>query len=142
MSLIADSGALYALYDADDAHHRAVKSVVEREDGAIFIPVAILAEVDHLLLEHLGVPAEMDFLDAITRGAYLLESLTPADVTRCRDIVERYRDLKSGLADAAVVATAERLGIHRILTLDERDFRVLRSKRGAPFTLLPADREG
>jgi hypothetical protein len=38
-----------------------------------------------------------------------------------------------------VVATAERLDVYRILTVDLRDFRVIRSRAGKPFTLLPAD---
>jgi predicted nucleic acid-binding protein len=37
------------------------------------------------------------------------------------------------------MATAERLGIRRILTVDERHFRVVRSADGKPFQLLPAD---
>jgi len=38
-----------------------------------------------------------------------------------------------------VIATAERLGIRTILTVDERDFRAVRTSRGEPFVLLPAD---
>ncbi len=34
MTLIADSGAIYALYDADDAHHASVSKTVENERGA------------------------------------------------------------------------------------------------------------
>jgi predicted nucleic acid-binding protein len=40
--------------------------------------------------------------------------------------------------DAAVIATAERLSIDTVLTLDERDFRAVRSRIG-PLRLLPAD---
>ena len=36
------------------------------------------------------------------------------------------------------MATAERLGVPRILTLDERDFRAVRPLKG-PFVLLPSD---
>jgi predicted nucleic acid-binding protein len=43
------------------------------------------------------------------------------------------------LADASVIATAERLGTRRILTVDERHFRVVRASDGKPFILLPAD---
>jgi predicted nucleic acid-binding protein len=46
--------------------------------------------------------------------------------------------LDIGLADAAVVATAERLKIPRILAVDERGFRDIRPRRGH-FMLLPAD---
>ena len=48
-------------------------------------------------------------------------------------------DLNLGLADAAVIATAERLNVQRILTVDERQFRAVRSVDGKPFTLVPAD---
>lgn len=138
MTLIADSGALYALYDADDDYHVGVKEVIERERGAILIPMAILAEVDYLLREFLNVDAELDFLDGIISGSFNLETLTANDLDRCRELIATYRDLDLGLADAAVIATAERLGINRILTVDERDFRAVRPKKGS-FTLLPAD---
>ena len=42
-------------------------------------------------------------------------------------------------SDASVVAVAERLGTDRILTVDQRDFRVVRSARGKAFYLLPGD---
>lgn len=54
-------------------------------------------------------------------------------------LIERYRDLDLGLADTAVMATAERRGTLRILTVDERDFRAVLSRNGKPFVLLPAD---
>jgi predicted nucleic acid-binding protein len=139
MALIADSGAIYALYDADDRHHAAVAAAVEDDAGPVVIPVATLAEIDYLLREHLGVDAELQFLDGILQGFYTLEPLVEADVRRCRELVEQYRDLDLGLTDASVVAAAERLGIHRILTLDERDFRAGRPRKGGAFTLLPAD---
>jgi predicted nucleic acid-binding protein len=140
MTLIADSGALYALYDKDDAYHTRVREVVERERGAIVVPVAILAELDYLLREFLGIEAELDFLDSVIRGAFNLEPFTGGDVERCRELVAGYRDLDLGLADAAVIATAERLGVPRVLTVDERDFRAVRP-RGRAFTLLPSDSE-
>ncbi|MFQ5545605.1 MAG: PIN domain-containing protein [Acidiferrobacterales bacterium] len=138
MTLVADSGALYALYDADDAHHAEVRLVVENERGAIIIPTVILAELDYLLREFLGVDAELDFLDNIISGAFTLEWLVSDDLERCRELIAGYRDLDLGLADSAVIATAERLGIQRILTVDERDFRAVRPRKGS-FVLLPAD---
>jgi predicted nucleic acid-binding protein len=39
VTIIADTGALYALYDADDLHHTAVREVLERERGPIVVPV-------------------------------------------------------------------------------------------------------
>lgn len=139
MALVADSGALYALYDARDRHHRAVIRVVERERGPILIPVAILAEIDYLLRVRLGSRAVLKFLDGIATGGLMLEQFQPPDLKRTRTLLETYADLDLGLADATVIATAERLRLRRILTVDERDFRAVRAIDGSPFTLLPAD---
>jgi hypothetical protein len=132
MSLVADTGGLYALY--------AVRGVILKEPGPIIVPSAILGELDYLLREFLGVDAELDFLDGLISGALRLEPMTPADVLRSRELVATYRDLDLGLGlvDGAVIATAERLGIPRVLTVDERDFRAVRPK-GKPLTLLPSD---
>ncbi|HSF19289.1 MAG TPA: PIN domain-containing protein [Vicinamibacteria bacterium] len=138
MSLVADTGGLYALYDADDAHHAAIREIIQKEPGPIIVPSAVLGELDYLLREFLGVDAELDFLDGLISGALSLEPMTPADVVRSRELVATYRDLDLGLVDSSVIATAERLGIRRVLTVDEHDFRAVRPK-GKPLTLLPSD---
>jgi predicted nucleic acid-binding protein len=139
MGLVADSGCLLALYDADDRHHAATAAVVDAEAGPLIIPVAILAEVDYLLRKQLGTEAESVFLSDLASGAFTLEPFHPEDLKRCRELIGIYRELDLGIADAAVIATAERRGIDRILTLDLHDFRVVRNRRGRAFTLLPAD---
>lgn len=139
MALIADSGAIYALYDARDRYHSAVAHVIDNERGAIIVPMAILAEIDYLLRIRLGSRALLRFLEGISVGGFSLEPFTSHDLNNCQRLLETYADLDIGLADAAVIATAGRLGTRRILTLDERHFRVVRASDGKPFTLLPAD---
>ncbi len=139
MALIADSGAVYALYDARDRHHSAVARVVGDEHGSIIVPTAILAEIDYLLRFRLGSRALFRFLEGISAGGFSLEPFTSQDLASCQSLLRTYADLNLGLADASVVATAERLGIRRVLTVDERHFRVVRAADGKPFTLLPAD---
>jgi predicted nucleic acid-binding protein len=139
VALIADSGALYAIYDAGDKHHKAVANVLKAELGPIIVPAVILAEIDYLLREHLGIDAELDFIHDLSRGVYGLEPPAKDDLVRCRELIDEYRNLDLGLVDAAVIATAERLRISRLLTVDERDFRVVQSKMRRPFTLLPGD---
>jgi hypothetical protein len=139
MAAIADSGAIYGLYNRRDRHHRALRAAIVREPGAILIPAAILSEIDYLLSAKLGVEAELDFLGDILAGAFTLEPFVPADLRRSHELIEQYRSLDLGLADSAVIAAAERVGTRRILTVDERHFRVVRSSDGKPFTLLPAD---
>lgn len=139
MAIVADAGAIYALYDKKDRHSTAVRRTLDHEHGIVVIPVAILGELDYLLREHLSIRAELDFIDSVLSGAFALENPTLEDLARCHELITTYRDLNLGLADAAVIATAERLEINRILTVDERDFRIVRPKSGRPFILLPSD---
>ena len=139
MALICDTGGIYALYDADDIHHIAVRAVVEAEAGPLYLPSILLAELDYLLTTRLGPDAELDFLEGLSDGAYVLIHPTAEDLIRCRELIVQYRDLSRGLADASVVVTAERLGIPRLLTVDERHFRVVQATNFSHFVLLPAD---
>src|SRR5438128_10953696 len=123
MALICDSGAVYALYDADDTRHPSVRTAVEAESGPLYLPVMLVAEIDYLLTTRLSVDAELEFLEGIQEGSYSLVLPTSADLGRCREVMEQYRDLRVGIADASVVATAERLQVQRLLTLDHRHFR-------------------
>ena len=102
--------------------------------------MAILAEIDYLLRVRLGIRAVKRFLEGIAVGGFSLEPFTAQDLQRCQELLSTYADLDLGLADASVVATAERKAVRRILTVDLRDFRAVRAADGKPFTLLPADR--
>jgi uncharacterized protein len=56
------------------------------------------------------------------------------------DVTTGYRDGYVGITDAANVVLADRYRTTRLLTLDQRHFRVLRPLWGAnSFTLLPLD---
>ena len=139
MALTADSGGIYGLYDADERRHPAIRAALRAEQDPVIIPMPVLSEIDYLLRKKLGIRAELDFVDDIRAGAFTLEPCLPDDLTRCASQIETYRDLDLGLAGACVVATAERIGTLRILTVDERHFRLIRTASGKPLTLLPAD---
>ena len=57
---------------------------------------------------------------------------------RIAELVARYRDLPLGTVDASVVATAERLNVTDIATLDRRHFTIVQPSTASPFTLLPS----
>ena len=52
--------------------------------------------------------------------------------------MKKYRDVPMDLADATLVALAERRGLYRVFTLDA-DFRIYRIKGRKPFELVPDD---
>jgi hypothetical protein len=139
MAIIADSGAVYGLYDRRDAFHASLRAAIEAARDLIVLPAPILGEIDYLLRLRLGNRALLRFLADKQERAFVVETVTMADLRRCASLIEKHSDLDLGLADASVVAVAERVGTDRILTVDHRDFRVVRSARGRPFHLLPAD---
>jgi predicted nucleic acid-binding protein len=140
MALIVDASALYAHADADEPAHAEIAEILDAEPGALVTTELVVAEADYLIRERLGAAAELAFLDDLLEGTFLVECLDKPGLTKAREIVDRYRDLGVGLADASIVVVADRLGTDRLLTLDERHFRVLRPLRGGTFTILPTGR--
>lgn len=59
------------------------------------------------------------------------------DIPPIKNLMEKYSDLPMDLADAALVRVAEREGLRRVLTLNQRDFSVYRLPRKGRFILLP-----
>ena len=66
-----------------------------------------------------------------------MDSSRQKDYSRAAEILRHYSDAKLDLVDALIVATAERLNITRILTLDHPDFQLIRSKHCVSFELFP-----
>lgn len=100
----------------------------------------VLAELDYLLMRHIGRRAQSALLEEIAGGAYQLEAFTRNDVTRAKEIIDRYQDLDIGLADASIVVLAERYGVSDVLSLDQRHFRAMRIGPRKRFKVLPFDR--
>lgn len=135
--IVADTGAIVALIDADNAHHGRLLDAYDASPHEWILPWAVLPEVDHILLAHVGPEAEIAFLRDLAEGAFAVEWGIENDLVRAREICERYRDLRLGLVDGVVAAVAERLGASAIATLDLRHFGAIEI-RGRP-RLLPRD---
>jgi uncharacterized protein len=136
--ILLDTSGLLAALDASQRHHREAAASLAAASPPLSLSPFVLAELDYLLLARVGAAARASLLEEVKRGAYLLETLTGADVARAQAIIERYSDLGISLADASIVVLAERHRVRDVLTLDERHFRIL-TVDGKPFRLLPAD---
>jgi predicted nucleic acid-binding protein len=97
----------------------------------------VITEVAYLIAARLGVEAEVRFLGDVAAGAFAVEPVDPTDWLRIAELVSRYRDLPLGTVDASVIATAERLGIREVATVDRRHFSVVRPRHTPAFVLLP-----
>lgn len=137
--IVLDTGGLYAALDANETlHGRAVAALAAARPPRLLSPF-VLAELDYLIGSRVGHAAQVALLDEITRGAYRLDEFTAEDVGDARRVMERYADLRIGLADASVVVLAIRHRTLDLLCTDERHFRSLRGAGGKPFRLLPFD---
>jgi len=129
-----DSSAVFALLNRRDPDHRRVKAALEEDRGPYFVPAAVLGEIAYLVEERLGQKVMDIFLGDLASGAYSLEC-GEDQLPRARELARKYADLPLGFTDAAVAACAEVNG-KRVLTLDTRDFSVIRKETG--LTILPA----
>ena len=135
--IIVDTGAMIALVDAGDEHHRVLREIYDDNPGAWVLPWAVLPEVDYLVATQLGPKAQAAWLADLAEGAFLIEWGRDDDLTVAERINRQYRSLGLGLVAAVVMATAERLKANAIATLDLRHFGAVAIK-GSP-KLFPRD---
>ena len=119
MAVLVDTGALYALADADDAWHERAVEWLDGERDVLAVPVTVLPDVCYLLSRRLGQGHERQFVESIGRGEIAVEPIVRADLARAA-ILPTYPAI--GFVGASVVALAERLGITRLATTDRRHF--------------------
>jgi predicted nucleic acid-binding protein len=120
--IVADTGAVIALIDADDRHHRSLVALYRSKPEAWILPWAILPEVDYLLAAHVGRRAEESFVADLAAGSFAVEWGDERDLAEADRICRRHKTLSLGLVDAVVMTVAERLRADAIATLDLRDF--------------------
>jgi uncharacterized protein len=137
--IVLDTSGLLAIIDAGQEDHAAVHRAIAGEPGPFLVSPFVLAELNYLLMTRLGVAAETDLLREVAAGVYDLVTFGVEDLVEAADLIERYQDLKIGLADASVAVIAAKTRTTRLLTLDRRHFRVIKPLWGTTFTLLPAD---
>lgn len=135
--IIADTGAVLALLDADEEHHAPLRELFEAAPHRWILPWAILPEVDYLVASQLGTQAEEAFLADLAEGTFAVEWGRDEDLTQARRICSKYRSLRLGLVDGVVMAVAERTKAEAIATLDLRHFGAV-AIAGDP-KLLPRD---
>jgi len=137
--ILVDTNAVLQMVSSSAMHHEEVKRVVNEVDGPFLLSPFVLAELDYMLGKRHGQGAQLALLAEIAEGAYELAEFGRSDLEQATAVMRRYADLRVGLADASIVALAERHGTADVLTFDRRHFRAMRGPGGRPFRLLPDD---
>ena len=137
--ILLDTSGLLAAIAGSQRTNAAARRALDGEVGPLVLSPFVLAELDYLLTRWSSPDDALALMREVERRTYELAEFDANDVGRSADVVESYRDLDIGLADASIVVLAARLRTKRILTLDERHFRALRPLDAGHFVLLPAD---
>ena len=131
--ILADTSGLIALLDRSDSRHAEVRPYHRN----LVVPTTVLTEFDYLATKRVGSALVRDFYRSIENGFVTHASLEEADVRRALELMDTYEDARIGLADASVIALAERYRLPRILTLDRRHFLLVKPKGLTHLELLP-----
>jgi predicted nucleic acid-binding protein len=138
MTLIIDTGFLYATFDDTDKHHRAVtKTIRHVRNERLILPTPTIIELGLLMNNRLGRQATSRFISDLEKSPVVLEPLDRNDFSRIGELLFQYQAARLDFVDAAITAMAERLNIRRILTVDQRDFRMIRPRHCEYFEILP-----
>ncbi len=135
--LLVDTGVFLAAADDNDPDHGACVDMFASTNEELVTTALVVAEAGYLIERQLGAAAEAAFFRSLADGDARVESLTESDFARTAELIERYADFPLGGTDASLVAVAERLGLHRIATLDHRHFSAVRPNHTDAFHLLP-----
>ncbi|MGQ0735106.1 MAG: type II toxin-antitoxin system VapC family toxin [Acidobacteriota bacterium] len=122
MSVLLDTGIVYAYYDRSDRWHERARALIRGEQRGLILPAPVIPEVDHLLGQRLGAKGRLTFYAGIVEGYYLVADVPRESYGRIAELNRRFEDLDLGFVDAAVIAVAEALGLTRLATTDRRHF--------------------
>jgi predicted nucleic acid-binding protein len=134
---VADTSFVVALGNLADKWHSACNKAKRGED-TIALPQSVLAEVGYMFNRELDNRAMASFLRGLNETKFRVIPLETEDLLRTADILDQYADSRLDFVHATIVAVAERLGITRILTLDQRDFHIVRPRHAPHFERLPS----
>jgi uncharacterized protein len=141
VTLIADTGALYAAFDRADAHHREIANFLRTTSHKPIVSPLVLAELDHLLLVRLGEEARAEAMVELADTTQVA-TFTHTMFVLAAGIAAQYTSISLGLTDASIMVLAQQYGTRDLLTTDQRHFRAVRpvlAQKDATYRLLPFD---
>ncbi len=135
--LIVDTGPLVALLNENDPDHESCADLLESHDGELLITPYVLTETCYLLAKYVSPDAEINLVEAISAGDLVQTTTEQDDLARMAELMKQYRGFPLGIADASVIALAERFKVSSVATLDHRHFHAIAPRHTTALTLLP-----
>lgn len=133
--VLVDAGPIVAILSRRDQYHKICVDALRNMPGPLFTCWPVLTESAWLLRRNAS--AVQQLLRSMDSGFLEALPLNTADALPIAAILNKYRDIRIQLADAALLHLAARDGFETIFTLDQRDFAVYRLPKGRPLRILP-----
>ncbi len=134
--MLIDTGPILAMVDESDEHHDRCREALLGLRLPLTTTLPVLTEAMHLLGRRLGWRGQEALWSLIDRQDLVIHPVDLLTLTRCAELMERYRNLPMDFADASLVAVAESLRSPVIFTLD-RHFTVYRTRSGRSIKTVP-----
>jgi uncharacterized protein len=135
--LLVDAGPLIAYLNRNDLDHARCSELLSSRTDDLLLTPYVVTEACYLVAKYVGAAAEINLVDAIAAGDFLQVDITIADLARMAQLMRQYVDFPLGVADASVIAVAERLSLHEVATLDYRHFNAVAPSHTTALKLLP-----
>jgi len=133
--VLVDTGPLVAIMSRTDQHHKTCVEALHDLPGPLFSCWPVITEAAWLLRGHRGAVPQL--LGSISEGFLELLPIQSAEAVEIGKLMDKYRNIRPQLADAALVYLAERDGFDTIFTLHRRDFSVYQAGRKRAFRIIP-----
>ena len=135
--ILVDAGPLIAIIDRGEPDHRICVEALSSLTGPMLTTWPALTEAIYLLGRAGGWPAQEALWKLLARDDLQLVDLDQSLLRRTRALMKKHVDVPMDLADATLVAAAEKLKLNRILTLDS-DFQIYRLAGKRYFEVIPS----
>lgn len=136
-SVIVDASFLVSLTNPKERHHQACVQVAHEISSRLIIPITVIPEAAHIIAKRISHRAMRLFISQMQHPQWQIETVTAVDLERAVQVLETYADAQLDFADSTIIAIAERLKIETILTLDRRDFTMIRPSHVDFFEIRP-----
>ena len=119
--MLCDTGPLVAIIDQGDHHHeRCVAAMTALPPTSLTTTWPCLTEAMHLLYDAGGLRAQNDLWKLLSEKLIRLELLTESDWAGIQSLMNRYGDMPLDMADASLVAAAEKANDWKLFSLDSK----------------------
>lgn len=129
--VIVDTGFIVALFNERDSEHDAAMKIEQKlGDSYHFVStVFIIQEICWLLMKRVNHEAAIKFM-ACVQELIELPPLPDQWIEKTIPILRKYSNRKLDLADASIVVLADHINLGDIISIDRKDFSVLRWGEG------------